>query len=395
MGTKNLKKSELRHNIIRELYYCGSLSLTELSESTHKSLPLVNSCVEELIEEGYILDNGLAPSTGGRRPQTYLLNHKKERYILAVSIDQLEARMAIYDLSNVSVTLKMENLFINIETENSIDSITEFIRDYIERSEIPEQHFIGIGVAMPGFVDVEKGMNYSFLKLENITLKDYWERIFGIPVYIDNDSSAIAMAELKFGSAKGLQDVMVVNIGWGIGLGMIVNGHLFRGHRGFAGEFSHIPLSKTDHLCSCGKRGCLEVDASLLIIAGKAEQAIKDGEKSSMEKLFQDNKKLPGDQLIQAAKHGDPLAVSILSESAFMIGKGIATLIHIMNPEKIILSGRGAIAGRVLLAPVHQAINEFCIPWLAEQTTIDISTLTSDAALLGAVTLVVENGEFQ
>ncbi len=394
MGAKNLKKSVLRRNIISELYYGGSLSLTELSEATLKSLPLVNTCVEQLIEEGYIIDNGLAPSTGGRRPQTFLLNKHKDRFILAVAIDQLETRVAVYDLLNESVILKTENLLYNIENDDALDKITDFIVDYMGRTGIPEQHYLGMGVAMPGFVNVEKGINYSFLNLENITLKDYWERMFGIAVYIDNDSSAIAMAELKFGDAKGVQDVMVVNVGWGIGLGMIVNGQLFRGHSGFAGEFSHIPLSKTDQLCSCGKRGCLEVDASLLIIAGKAQQALKNGASSSMEKLFQEKDKLPGDQLLVAAKSGDPLAVSMLSESAFMVGKGIATLIHIMNPEKIVLSGRGATAGKILLAPIHQAINEFCIPRLAEHTSIEVSDLAYAAALLGAATLVVENCEF-
>src|SRR5690606_39883145 len=104
---------------------------------------------------------------------------------------------------------------------------------------------------------------------ERVALRDRLIQRLGLPVYMDNDSSAIAIAELHFGAAKGLRDVMVVNVGWGIGLGMIVNGTLFRGHNGFAGEFSHIPLSDSNNLCSCGKRGCLEVDASLLVLTRK------------------------------------------------------------------------------------------------------------------------------
>src|SRR5690606_22162437 len=141
---------------------------------------------------------------------------------------------------------------------------------------------------------------------------------------------------------KGLRDVMVVNVGWGIGLGMIVNGTLFRGHNGFAGEFSHIPLSNSNKLCSCGKRGCLEVDASLLVAVETAKRAMAEGATSSLQRLFAIPVKSEGDHLIDAARQGDQLAISTLSDAAFMMGKGIATLIHIMNPERIVLSGRGA-----------------------------------------------------
>lgn len=202
------------------------------------------------------------------------------------------------------------------------------------------------------------------------------------------------MAELNFGTAKGYKDVMVVNIGWGIGLGMIVDGALFSGHNGYAGEFSHIPLANSNNLCSCGKRGCLEVDASLLVLVEKAKREMMIGAKSKLEQLFQDDHNLSGEHLLNAARSGDPLAVSLLAEGGFMIGKGLATLIHIMNPERIVLSGRGAAAGKIWLAPIHQAINEFCIPRLSEQTTIAVSDLSKEVQLLGAAALVVEQCDF-
>ncbi|MDB5129434.1 ROK family protein, partial [Mucilaginibacter sp.] len=215
-----------------------------------------------------------------------------------------------------------------------------------------------------------------------------------LPVFIDNDSSLIALAELKFGAGRNLKDVLVVNVGWGTGLGMIVNGSLFRGHSGYAGEFSHIPLSQSNKICSCGKRGCLEVDTSLLVLLERSKAEMDAGVSSSMELVYKETGNLSGDHFLQAAKSGDPLAVSILSDAAFLIGKGMSTLIHIMNPKLIVLSGRGAIAGKILMAPIQQAINEFCIPWLAEQTEIQVSALASESELLGAATLVIENCSF-
>src|SRR5690606_23608914 len=128
-------------------------------------------------------------------------------------------------------------------------------------------------------------------------------------------------------------------------------------------------------LCSCGKRGCLEVDASLLVAVENAKNALANGTTSSLEKLFADNSKAEGDHLIDAACKGDQLAVASLSDAAFMMGKGIATLIHIMNPERVVLSGRGAATGKLLLPPVQRAINEFCIPKLVENTTVVVSEL--------------------
>ncbi|PUZ30434.1 Sugar kinase of the NBD/HSP70 family, may contain an N-terminal HTH domain [Chitinophaga costaii] len=387
---KNRKKTQLRNDLLKQLYYQGTLSLNELSSLVKKSLPLVTNTVNELLEEDYVVECGLAQSTGGRRPLTFMLNPEKPRYIVAVAIDQLVTRVVIYNLLNKAVS-PVATWMLDLHMEQAHEKIAGFVKDYITNSGIPNNHLLGIGISMPGFINMEEGINHTFFKPIQGGIGEYLQQATRLTVFIDNDSSSIALAELKYGAAKGLKEVMVVNIGWGIGLGMIVNGQLFRGHSGLAGEFSHIPLSLTNNLCSCGKRGCLEVDASLLVVAEKAKSAMLRGEKSSLRELFEQENQLPGDQVLVAVKTGDPLAISLLAESTFMIGKGIATLIHIMNPERVVLSGRGATAGKILLAPVNQAINEFCIPRLAEYTHLHVSDLAHEAALLGAAALVMEN----
>ncbi|TKC03770.1 ROK family protein [Pedobacter frigoris] len=371
------------------------LTLTDLSTRTHKSLPLVTSAVNDLVEDGYVIESGLAPSTGGRRASTFLLNSEKRRFIVSVAMDQLTTQVVIYDL--MMNTIKQPEILEFPLTEDSADltKLISFLKNYISGSGIAAEEILGIGIGMPGFVNAKQGINYTFFKLKgSATLRGYLSKELGFHVYIDNDSSLIALAELKFGAGEGLKDVLVVNIGWGTGLGMIINGSIFRGHSGYAGEFSHIPLSDSNKLCSCGKRGCLEVDTSLLVLVERAKNEIAAGVSSKLAQSFKDVSKLPGDHFLEAAQAGDPLAVSILSEAAFLIGKGLATLIHIMNPELIVLGGRGSIAGKILMAPVQHAINEFCIPRLAEQTTIAVSTLNTSSELLGASILVVENCEF-
>jgi len=388
------KNQRLRADIIKHLYYKKVLSLTDLSKLTKKSLPLVTSIVNSLVSEGYVMEQGLAPSTGGRRPLMFLINPDLKKYIVAIAMDQLVTRLSIYDLSRRMIIPVQMLSFDMTEPDSDVNVLANFINKSITDSGIDKADILGVGMGMPGFVNAEEGINHSYLKVKNATLKKYISKELGLPVFIDNDSSLIALAELNFGEAIDLKDVMVVNIGWGTGLGMIMNGELYRGSGGYAGEFSHIPLSSSGNLCSCGRKGCLEVDTSLLVMADKAEKAIAEGAESSMQELFKDKAKHPSDHFLQAVGQQDPVAISILTKASFQLGKGLATLIHILNPECIVLSGRGAKAGKMLLPPIQQAINEFCIPRIAEQTNIKLSTLTDEAELLAAASLMIEHSQF-
>lgn len=390
---KLLRQGQLKKDIVRHLYYRGGLSLAELSQYTGKSLPLVSSALASLVTSGYVVERGLAPSTGGRRPVNYQLNRKKKKYIVSVAMDQLYTRVVVYDLLNNPVVAEARFSFPLDQASSSVDALAGLIAGVVRDAKAKPEQVLGVGIGMPGFINIERGVNDSFLPVGEgeESLREALSTRLGLPVYIDNDSGTIAMAELRYGAARGRHDAMVVNVGWGIGLGMIVNGELFRGHQGYAGEFSHIPLSNSTKLCSCGKRGCMEVEASLLVVVENAKAAMRQGATSTLERLFEANGRPEGDILLEAAVKGDPLAVTSLSDSAFIIGKGLATLIHIMNPERIVLSGRGAVAGKILLAPIHRAINEFCIPKLAEQTEIVPSELGPEAELLGAAILVMEN----
>jgi predicted NBD/HSP70 family sugar kinase len=218
----------------------------------------------------------------------------------------------------------------------------------------------------------------------------YIEKEIELPTYIDNDSSLIALAEFRLGAARNKKNAAVINFGWGVGLGMIVDKALFRGYNGFAGEFSHIPLFDNNKLCECGKSGCLETEASMTVVVEKVREEIKNGRASHI-KSVPENFEEAFATIINAATRGDQLTVEILSETAFNIGRGIAILIHILNPELVVISGRGAAAGNMLLAPMQQAVNRFCIPRLASYTEITVSDLSDKAELIGAAALVLEN----
>jgi predicted NBD/HSP70 family sugar kinase len=185
---------------------------------------------------------------------------------------------------------------------------------------------------------------------------------------------------------------MVINLGWGIGLGMIINNQIFRGTNGFAGEFSHIPIFKNGRLCSCGKTGCLETETSLLFMLQKAIKEIKDGRASLLQlKILESSDyESKSDHFMRAAEQGDSLAIEIISDVAYNIGRGIAILIHLFNPENIVLSGRSSVCSTIWPPPIKRALNEFCIPTILSHTTLEISEMNHKAELIGASVLVID-----
>ncbi|MGZ3971075.1 MAG: ROK family protein [Mucilaginibacter sp.] len=391
-----MKSSQLKNTIIKQLYFDKVLSCADLSDLFNKSIPVISKAINELLAEGMVIEQGHAPSSGGRRAQTYSLK-PDAMYILAVAMDQLCTRMQLFNLLNQPVAKQLNIALELLNNPTSLSSLAYHINNYIACTNIDPDKIAGIGVGMPGFVNVKKGINYTHLESGDQTLTEYLALATGIPAHIDNDSSLIALAEQKFGLARSQDNVMVVNLGWGIGLGMIVGGQIFRGHNGFAGEFSHIPILEEGALCVCGKQGCLEAEASMLVVAQKAKQGIIHGRLSTLQAMKDESPEKMGDAIIDAASNGDQFAIDLLADAGYKIGKAMAILVHIMNPETIILSGRGSKVGKILLAPIQQAINKYCIPRLAANTSLHVSQLGFEAEIIGAAILVMENfnGETQ
>ncbi len=390
--TVSSKNDRIKKKIIKELYGGKTLSCADISGKIQKSFPLTTKLINELLDDSLITETGFAISTGGRRAQTFSIK-KDTIYLVSVAMDQLITRIVVMDLQNDFVSPVTT---VNLPLADKDDTITVLIlhiNKVIEQCGIAMQKIAGIGIAMPGFVNAQVGKNYSFSFGETKSITADISEATGIPVYIDNDSSLIALAELKFGKARQKKNAMVLNVGWGVGLGMVLNGEMFRGNEGFAGEFSHIPLFNNQKMCSCGKTGCLETETSLLVLIENARKGLNAGRLSSLKLASFKNNEDAIKQIVAAAHAGDQFAVEVFSGIGYNIGRGVAVLIHILNPETIILSGRGSVAGKILKIPIQQAMNEHCIPILADNTTIEVSELGYDAELIGAAVLVMENFE--
>lgn len=381
---------ELKEKILVYLYYLKELSIAGLSKSLAKSTPIVTKAINELLEQHVIVDKGLAASTGGRRAALYALNDHADQLIISVSVDQFYTSIHLSNLKQ-EVLAETVDIRLDLRDESAGNDIVEHIRKFINTHKLKSSKIIGIGISMPGFVNASLGVNDSFADNNPLHhLKHNIEKKLNIPTIIDNDSHCVAWAEKEFGSGVDSTHTLVINLNWGVGLGIIINGEIFTGATGFAGEFSHIPLSDTNSLCSCGKRGCLEVEASLKSAIEQTELAIQQGEYSIYSTLIKtmSNK---NNALIEAAKIGDQLVIYNIGRIGFMIGKGISTLLHILNPNKVIISGRGAEIGHILGPQIQNAINEFSIPRIAKMTEIEISGLHKTAQQKGTAALVVEH----
>jgi len=381
---------ELKEKILVYLYYLKELSIAGLSKSLSKSTPIVTKAINELLEQDIIVDKGLAASTGGRRAALYALNDHVDHLIISVSVDQFYTSINLSNLKQ-EILAETSDIRLDLRDESAGDDILEHIKTFINQHKLKSDKIIGIGISMPGFVNAHLGVNDSFPDHNPLHhLKNSIESKLNIPTIIDNDSRCVAWAEKEFGAGVDSTHTLVINLNWGVGLGIIINGEIFTGATGFAGEFSHIPLSNTNSLCSCGKRGCLEVEASLKSAIEQTEIAIQQGEYSIYSTLIKtmSNK---NNALIEAAKIGDQLVIYHIGKIGFMIGKGISTLLHILNPNKVIISGRGAEIGNILGPQIQNAINEFSIPRIAKMTEIEISGLHKTAQQKGTTALVVEH----
>jgi len=235
------------------------------------------------------------------------------------------------------------------------------------------------------------GVNKTYLVSE-IPVADIFRQKFEFDVIIENDAKTRAFAELRFGAAQKTQNTLVIHLDWGIGLGILVNGKLYKGRDGFAGEFGHMPIVDNGISCKCGKQGCLETIASGTAIVRMAQEGNKSGRSSFLNQLSNDGL----DQrdimkVVDAASMGDQFSITMLNSVGHQLGKGLAYLIQIFNPELIILGGQLSEASQYICPSIQQAIHIYCNPELCNELEIKVSELGTHAGVQGVTALLLEH----
>jgi predicted NBD/HSP70 family sugar kinase len=377
--------------LIKNLYVKGSNTAGEICSEVGISLPTVNSLLSDLMNSGEIIKQGRAESQGGRKPDLYRLA-EGAFYITAIDINKFRVRTVIYNSSNENVT-EIETLKLTLNNDKEcFDKICAFVNAHIEKSGIPNEKIIAIGISMPGLIDSVNGVNHTYLKFSNKSLVENFEACLGRKVFLENDARAMTLAEFKFGQNDSYKNVLGIFIGWGIGLGILIDGKIYQGASGFAGEFSHSPIFESrDITCACGKKGCLESVASGTAIVRMAKEAITTDSDSILARMAKENHgEVEPYLVVDAALAGDQRAITILSEVGLDLGRGISILIQLLNPELIIIGGSVAEANQYLITPIQQALNIYSMAKARENTKLALYKLGKEVGLLGGVAVVNE-----
>ncbi|MCH5717699.1 ROK family protein [Niabella hibiscisoli] len=303
-------------------------------------------------------------------------------------------RLAIVDNNfNIVTPIKTIALHLGNSRKDFCGNILKSVRSLLSAVKIPRERIIGCSIGMPGLISQGLGENYTYLLDQTEqSLQQDLEAVLQLPVILQNDVKGAALAELRYGLAKGKQNVLVLLMDWGVGLGIIMDGEIRQGSWGFSGEIGHIPFIEHGELCYCGKRGCLETVASGLALSKIARKDISSGTTSILGNLSKkDIQELAPSHIIDAANKGDQYAIQLLSDIGANIGKGTSTLIQLFNPELIILSGKIAEAKQYITLPMQQAINTYCMTQVREKTKIISSNHPEHFRIFGYAANAVES----
>lgn len=388
LKNNQLRKLNLKQSIIRELYQHKQLSIHYLSKTIKMSTPTITRAIDELIEEEMVREIGIGESTGGRRPSIYGLK-ASSRYVIGIDLERYFIRMGIFDFDNKPVS-EIHELNEGLETHTDIPGfLAEKVYELIEAYNIDRNKLLGIGISLPGLIDLRSGISYTYLNTGRPTAKELMDRL-GLPVFLEQDTRSMAWGEQAFGLARGHQNVLCLNIGSGIGLSMILNGIIYTGHSGYSGEFGHIQIEPNGQLCHCGKIGCIETVASGKVLITKAKKDITEGSITQISGMIDgDLSKLNIKVILDAARAGDQYAIDLLGRIGEALGKGLSTLIHLFNPELIIIGGEMSKAADFLISPIESNLNIYTIARIRKDAMIVSSELGDNARLMGTVALVM------
>ncbi|MGL5683045.1 MAG: ROK family transcriptional regulator [Marinifilaceae bacterium] len=384
------KRYQQKKDIITFLYKMGELSKPEICRLTNMTTPTISRIIDELIEEGWVVDLGQGASVGGKRPHIFSLA-PDAAYILGVDVGRIDVKVAIFNLRK-EILGEIKVYPSNLEAGDKDATMAHLkvcVNNALEELNIPKDKLKVAGFSIPGLIDSD-GTSYSYLTYENPNIRHVLEKQFNMPIFIANDSKVMAMAEHTFGAAVGVDNALCISVNECIGMGMIINGKPFSGFKGMSGEFGHIRMSGVEEQCYCGKVGCLETIASGRAIVKQATKAISDGENTLIPK-FAANGHVTLDAVIEAAKQDDIFAIDLVQKAGEKIGEGVSTLIHLFNPQLVVIGGEIVSCGDMITAPIQQAINKYSIARLRNQCEIKLSPLTSDSTILGSLMVVMKH----
>ena len=364
------KSANVKREILRLCIAHNNYSIADFSRALGISVPTITKFVSELIDENFIKDEGKVGTSGGRRPSVYGLN-PDAGYFVGVDVARHHFHIAISDFKGEIISYIQDIEFVLEANENSFRTMCCMVK------------VLGVGVSLSGRVNPEKGYSLTYFVSDDLPLKSIFQKEFNVPVTIENDSRAMAYGEYMSLGKKADPDMIFINVSWGLGMGIIMDGKLYYGKSGYSGELGHFPVLDNDIICRCGKVGCLETGASGSALHRMIIEKLKKGQASSMADAYNTKGDVELDEILRAVEEGDVLAIDAIGQIGDTLGRGISGVLNVFNPGLVVIGGRLIVGKDYLLLPIKTAVNRLSLPRVSADTTLVLSQLGRKAASVG------------
>lgn len=388
VANREFTKAINQFNILNAIRKAGMISRVEIAALTGQSRASVTNITARLIKEKMIFEKETRTSPARGRRRIMLALNPEAAYVVGAKLSAFQVSFAVTNmqadvLSSLIVPVRIGKRPVNFVA----DLIEEGIRHCVAEARLGLKQISGIGIGIPGFVDSERGVTYwsPLYKKGNATLRDLMQDRLKISTFIENDANTVTLAQQWFGEGKGVNNFLMVTVEHGIGMGIVVNGQIYRGHKGIGAEFGHMVIRPGGERCRCGKRGCIEAYVADYRILKKAKDACRAG-KWHCNGLSS----LTIEEVTSIAKNGEPALRKIFKRGGEILGLGISGLTQIFNPEKIIIAGEGVRAGGLLFEPMKKMIRTHTTAEMYKTLEVVIQEWKDTDWARGAASLVLQ-----
>jgi glucokinase-like ROK family protein len=346
----------------------------------------ISSIVNDLLEINVIREAANGPATGGRRAILLEVNPDCG-YVLGIDIGATHLGLVLADFSARVIAEEEYAFDVSTGPDSCLDEVDQRVHSFLEKNDFSLDDIVTIGVGVPGPVVSEAGGVVAppiMPGWDSFPIQTHLEALWGHPITLNNDAELGALGEWAYGAGRSEQDLLYIKVGYGIGAGMLLNGQIYSGTTGSAGEIGHITINEHGPLCTCGNRGCLEALAGGRAIAEQARKAIQSGKRTQLGAIQPVEKISAYDVAIQARK-GDLVAQDIIKNAGQYMGIAIASLINVVNPSMIVIGGGVAQMGDLFLEPIRRSAATRSLPAAARGVRITAAVLGRRSSGMGAV----------
>lgn len=373
------KKSSVQGRILEQFVSQGTFTIPEMSKAVGVSLPTATSAINELIKAGLVREVGKKDISSGRIPMAYDLV-PNAGYFVGVNPEMDCLALAASDFCGNLITEKIRVPYTYENTPENLEQMAKIINDFIAMLPYAKEEILQICVNVAERVNPFEGNAYNMFTFLEDSLASRLTKLVQIPVCIENDTRSMTFAEFIKGRSKGLKNVIFANVCWGLAIGIIIDGKLYYGKSGYSGEFGHMTAYNNNIICHCGKIGCIETEVSGRALKRKLTEKILNGKTSILsDKVLNKKEELTLQDLLDAIAKEDVLSLATLQTIADELGKQLASVINIFNPEMLVIGGEMSVTGDYLTLPVRMGIKKFSLNIMNEDSQIVTSSFISDS----------------